>query len=291
MRKLLFLVLFIHYSVVFSQNNQPIIRFFSDSVMLGELVEIELLYQHPKELEVLFPDSTFNFAPFEFVEKKLFVTKTTDSLSVDCTIYIIQTFELEKVQELTLGATIFSTKDSVFISSNTASVFLKEMIQQLPDTLNLIANTDFAPVETEFNYPYFLIGLGIIVFLGIILFFVFGKKIKQNIQLFWIKRKHIIFMKQFQIEIDTNTSIEQNIRFWKKHIGWLEKMELDSLTTKEINALYDNEELQKTLSNADAFIFGNKKIDDVSEIYTTLKNFAEVVLHKRIETIKNARTK
>ena len=173
MRNFLIIILLASCSLGFSQSKKPSIRFLSDSVMMGELVEVELLYKHSKELEVLFPDSSFNYEPFEFVEKKLFTTRSEDSVSLDCTIYILQTFELDSRQGLHLGVTLFSTKDSFKVYSNSDSVYLKEMILQMPDTVRLVANTEFLEVEKEFNYPYFLIGLGILGLGGLISVFVF----------------------------------------------------------------------------------------------------------------------
>ena len=127
MRKLIFIVSIFCTVLAIAQNQKPQLRFITDSVMLGELVEVELTYHHPKEFEVLFPDSTFDYKPFEFVKKKLFTTRSNDSISSDCTIYLLQTFELDHVQDLQLGVTMFTSKDSFIVSTNSDSVFLKEI--------------------------------------------------------------------------------------------------------------------------------------------------------------------
>ena len=62
-------------------------RFESDSVSIGEEVPYTLAARYSRNQQVLFPDSSFSFAPFEFSRKKYYTTKTSGTTSYDSVVY------------------------------------------------------------------------------------------------------------------------------------------------------------------------------------------------------------
>ena len=55
--------------------------FTQDSAQLGERVGYVLKASYPQSAQLIFPDSTFDFSPFVFLEKKTFVSSTTDGVT------------------------------------------------------------------------------------------------------------------------------------------------------------------------------------------------------------------
>ena len=51
-------------------------------------------------MEVIFPDSSYNFSPFEWVSKEYFPTHTNESGSLDSVVYTLTCFDLAPVQQL-----------------------------------------------------------------------------------------------------------------------------------------------------------------------------------------------
>jgi len=85
-----------------SQEVKPKGVFLVDSAKIGEQIPYSLSIRYPKQMEFLFPDSNYNFFPFEFNSKNFFITRTDSLVSVDSAIFYLSTFEVEPVQKLFL---------------------------------------------------------------------------------------------------------------------------------------------------------------------------------------------
>src|SRR5689334_85076 len=70
----LFYILF--FPSIRAQEIKVKAKFDGDSVKIGKPVEFFLTAHYPEKLNLLFPDSTFSFAPFELQKKIYFPTKT-----------------------------------------------------------------------------------------------------------------------------------------------------------------------------------------------------------------------
>ena len=55
----------------------PDIQFLKDSVQVGAHVELSMSVTYDKSLDILLPDSLYDFSPFEFVDKRYFPTVST----------------------------------------------------------------------------------------------------------------------------------------------------------------------------------------------------------------------
>lgn len=45
--------------------------FLNDSVKVGQPVQFYLTARYPAHLDIIFPDSTYNFSPFELLQKNI----------------------------------------------------------------------------------------------------------------------------------------------------------------------------------------------------------------------------
>ena len=163
--------------VSWSQVIEPQGRFSSEEIKIGEEVQFSLSVKYDKNLNLLFPDSLFNFGLFEYNSRRYFETRTDSTHSFDSVVYNLSTFEVDSIQYLQLPVFFINDEDSLAILSNIDSVQLIHVVTELPENPELIANTDMVAIQKQFNYPYLLIGLGVLLVLVLITSLFFGKQL------------------------------------------------------------------------------------------------------------------
>ncbi|QNH63568.1 hypothetical protein [Hymenobacter sediminicola] len=269
-------------------------RFLRPTTRIGEIIEYELSYRHEPGLNVIFPDSTATYAPFEYVGKKYQPTRTRQGISLDRTVYQLRTFSLDSVQRLQLPVTILRGRDTLLVPSTVANVTLKRAVPQLADgaTPTLRQNTVLLPVKPAFNYPYWLAGatLLLLVLGGAAL--VFGRRWRQRYQLYKVRKNHVYFLAQYARHVErftlsrSLTNMERAITLWKNYLTNLENNTISSLTTREIVAHYQNDaDVRLALRLADRVIYGNQFSEDDTETdlaFDLLRSFAE----RRFELVR-----
>nr|WP_299421858.1 hypothetical protein [uncultured Emticicia sp.] len=268
-----------------SYAQKPIGRFQTDSIELGRPIDYSLSYHHNPSAEVFFPDTTYNFYPFEIIRRNIFQTSTTNGVSTDSVVYTLVTFEIMKNQKLELPIYLLSKRDCTTIYSLTDSVFLKEMIKTNVDSLHLKTYTKFFPLSQQVNYPKILIFLLSLLGVVLIIYAIFGRFIRKQYTLFWFRRRHIDFQanyKKFTRSTLDDVTIGKALVLWKKHLEWLEKRPYSSYTTKEIISRLPNERLEEALKEVDSAIYGGI-------LSTQMPSSMEVLLEKATELYKNHR--
>ncbi|GAB2537925.1 hypothetical protein [Rufibacter soli] len=256
--------------------------FLQDSVQLGQSVKYILVSRHAPQAEVVFPDSTYTFAPFELVRKEFFPTRTQRGLSIDSTVYTLRTFHLQPVQRLQLHARLFFREDTLQLSTASDSIVLIQNVTEVPDSLALMANTRLEHVADKFNYLYW--GLGLLagsIFIGGI-WGLFGKGIQRRYNLYVLRKAQSQFQYRFQTSKDrfrrmkTLDHLERAITLWKNYLTKLEDEEISSFTTKEITTYYEEDErVGNSLKICDRAIYGNILSDDENEVANALTQLAE----------------
>jgi len=93
------------------QHQRPYGKFLSDSIKIGQPVKFSLCFKHPVDMEVFFPDSSYDYSPFEFIDKQYFPTRSDSFSSTDSVVFTLMSFEIYKVQVLTLPVFIFPGKE------------------------------------------------------------------------------------------------------------------------------------------------------------------------------------
>jgi hypothetical protein len=240
-------------------------KFLSDSVKVGLPVKYALSYRHKATADVFFPDSAYNFAPFEMVDREYFNTVTDQNGSLDSVIYTLISFEVTPVQELSLPVYVRANRDCTRVFAPLDYVVLESIIPNnvLADTLSLKKDTRLIPIAQQVNFPLiFLIIMGIFALVGIIFWF-FGKPIRRQIRLFNFKRRYDEFQKLFQ-RLSRGTedakkrleNIEKAVVLWKKYIERLENKPFTTFTTKEILDNLKDSRLSDALREIDATVYG-----------------------------------
>jgi hypothetical protein len=263
------------------QAQKPVGRFLTDSVEIGRPFYFALSYHHDPSAEVFFPDTTYNFYPFEMIKRNFYPTSTTNNISVDSNVYILVSFDISKIQKLSLPIYLLSKRDCTAIFSLTDSVILKEMIKTSVDSLTLQTDTKLLPVRQQINYLQIIIYLLGLLGGGIVIYALFGRYIRKQYKLFLFGRKHKEFQTNYKklakATLDDIT-IGKALVLWKKHLEWLEKRPYTSYTTKEIISRLPSERLEDALKEVDSAIYGgilstqmplamNILLDKATELY------------------------
>lgn len=282
--------------IAFGGKSQQLIpkgEFLVDSIKIGEPVPYALSINYPVDFEVIFPDSNFNYTPFEFVRKEYFASKS-DSISVtDSVVYHITTFEIDPIQSVALPVFMISDGDSTSIYSKVDSIYLLEMVPVMPDTVALKEDVAFVNVNRAFNYPYLLIGIGILIVVLAISYFAFGKKIRQRIELYRLEKAFRKFSSDFDLMFSDlrksgdRTVTEKLLILWKKYMEKLEDRPYTKLTSREIASLSDAGKFSDTLKSIDKSIYGKIAIDIVFKNFEQLEDITGERYQRKMGNVRN----
>lgn len=271
-----------------AQQISPSATFQKDSIAIGEEVPYSLWIRYPRDMDVIFPDSLYDFTPFEINSREYFTTRSDSTQSLDSVVYYLSTFEIDSVQYIQLPIYLLEEFDSVELRPGLDSIVLHHVVEALPDSVTVIVNTDYQKVPLAFNYPYFTAGIIILLIAALIVFLAFGGRIRKMIRVFWVSRRHKRFIKTFTEYIQSDDiEVEKSIAFWKRYLEKLEQTPYSKLTTKEIFENTEDISLKENLAVIDRYIYATAEKPDTSDSFEFLLNFAEDRYHQKIDQIKN----
>ena len=270
--------------------------FFLDSLKIGDQTGFYLAAKYPSNLNIIFPDSTYNFSPFEYEKKRYFPTQTTQGQSYDSVVYYLSTFEVDRVQTLSLPVFQLNPQDCTKFASPPDTILLMELVKNLPDTLTaenlpLRVNTIYENVSYLFNYPVLIISIAVVLVGSIIVWFVFGKRIIRHFRLKKMLKSHQKFLDSYSAQIDaiktafSSVTTENALSLWKKYMENLEARPYTKLTTRETMQLENNDVLGRNLHAIDGAIYGHDTA--VLESLENLKQFADQRFSKKLEEVKH----
>jgi hypothetical protein len=296
-RVFLFVLIFIGSWTAHAQEMSVIGRFEKDTVKLGEPIEYYVIAKYPSQWQVLLPDSTFSFTPFDFQKKIYFPTRTRNNISTDSVLFLLNTFEIDSIQTLKVAAFVVLPNDCTVYESNIDTVFFKQLVSHLPDSLAadqlpLKTNTAYNPVSWLFNYPFFSIVVGVLVLILIVTWVIFGKKIKRHFTLKRLTKKHLDFIQRFDSAMErlksgfTPESAERSVVIWKNYMEDLVTKPYTKSTTRELKEMEKNEILVSALHTIDRSIYGSMPPDSLDS-FVNLKEFSQMQFNKKLEELKH----
>jgi len=292
---LLYLLLFFAAIQMNAQHVRPQGNFLVDSIKIGQPVKYALSFHHPKKMELFFPDSSYAFAPFEFIKKEYYPTKSTDSISTDSVVYTLRTFEIKNSIELALPVFIVEQGDTIRQFSAHDKVMIRQYISEVSDSLVFKSDTVYTNVEKQYNYPYAFAVLVFFVLAFILFYFILGKAILRNYRLYVMYNNHVQFLRKFEklhkeMEESPNLmAMETVLGEWKGYLTKLEHKPINTFTTTEIISLFNKEELKESLQEVDRSIYSGSIAGDPSKALSVLKKFSNKRYKKRRKELKNAR--
>ncbi len=292
--KYFFIILgILFWNVLHAGPLKPQGRFLKDSVKIGEEVPYVFSFRYPSDMTVLFPDTTYNFYPFELNRKVFFPTVTDSIYNTDSVIYFLETFEIDSFQYLRLPVFIVTKGDSSVIFSEPDSIILVQVVKEIPKEPKLKEDAELVPVKKAFNYPLFFLVLGIIIAVGVLITIFYGKSLYRAWKVFRLQRAHKRFVARFFDMIRNVSSnnpaveVEHVLAVWKQYMEKLERKPFAKMTTTEITRSYSEPELKEQLRYIDRTIYGNEKSSVLFKAFDYLLKYANERYHKRIEEIKN----
>ncbi len=276
-------------------------RFYADSLKIGEPVPYSLTARYPKSFNLVFPDSTYTFAPFEFERKEFFPTRSNAETSFDSVVYYVSSYEIDSVQQLQLPVFVIHANDCTTVMAETDQIFLKHLVESVPDSLAapqlpLKTQTSYLNVKWLLNYPLLLIIGGVLVALLIVAWFIFGKRISQHFRAKKLARKHQQFIELFDgavrhlTESFTGKNAEKALVIWKQYMEDLESRPYTKYTTLEIKRAFANNELSSSLSTIDQMVYGHillKSVDSFNQLKSEAeKSFRQKTIELGLRTKK-----
>ena len=280
----LYIIAFFCFTAVAQAQDQvPQGRFHADKVKLGEPIQFSIAFSHDPDLEVLFPDSLEDFAPFELLDKVDFPTVTQNGISYDSAIYTLATYELGEIQELSVPIKVFGDgrkKTKKYIITDT--VELIELVKIIPQKPEFFPLLERAFIKKAFNYPPYLIGAIIILLFLAVIAVIFGRMFIRYYRVRKIKKAHISFLLAFdQFTQEGNTeNLEKAVLLWKSYVGDIMGIPLASSTTKEISTLLSEEQIIQVLKQLDRSFYAGEDPTSVKEGLTVLREFSHGVFRK-----------
>jgi hypothetical protein len=270
--------------------------FLADSLKIGEETAYYLSARYPSDHTILFPDSSHVFTPFEYVRKAYFPTETTDGISADSTVYFLTTYEVDRVQYLDLPVYVLQAQDCTTIRTQRDSVLITQFVQQVPDSLSaeklpLKMNTTYQEVFFDLNVILLLSVLVVLVFVSIVIWAIYGKRISRYFKAKRLQQDHSkfvqsynAFLRQLQTAFSTPTT-ESALSLWKTYMEQLESKPYTKLTTRETLRLVKEPVLSEHLRRIDQAIYGHNTV--VMDSLEKLKSFADEQFTRKLKEVKH----
>jgi hypothetical protein len=270
--------------------------FLTDSLKIGEETAYFVSARYPGNLTLLFPDSVHNFAPFEYQRKTYFSTETTDGISRDSAIYYLTTFEVERVQQLSLPVYVVHDLDCTVMHTTVDSVRITQFVAHVPDTVSieqlpLKMNTAYQKVFYNINFWLVVIILTVLLLAGVLIWVFFGKKIRRYFYARRLEKNHASFLDTYnrilaQLQSAfSGPATESALAAWKRYMEQLEARPYTKLTTRETLALIKEPQVTDDLGRIDRAIYGRDTT--VVESLENLKVFADQQFKRKLKEVQH----
>lgn len=259
-RLLLFLLL---PPALHAQNAR--LAFASDTLAVGQPVEVRLEIVHPASMTVIFPALEEAFAPFEHLSTAAEPTVTHGGQSKDVAVYQVSTFEMAESQTLSLPwAYVTDGGDTVVQRVTSNAVHLNRRSQ--PGDTALRADRAALSLRDEPDYVILtLLALGAVIALGI------AGALARKPLMRWYARRHVraqwqaLYKRWSALRNETETPavlLEHLSHLWKEYIDLGVRPPLRSFTTPELEAIIRR---QQALSpeHQQALILSSRWADEV----------------------------
>lgn len=293
-----FIVLLISLSAVvsFAQEVKVNGKFMTDSTLIGEVIPYSLTARYPAGMTILFPDSSYNYQPFEFNRKEYFTTITNQGISYDSVVYFVSTFETDSTQSLRLPVFVVTQNDCTVVASDADNVLLKQLVKYYTDSfdatdLPLKVNASYEPVPQTFNYALVIIVLVILGAIAAVLWILFGEKIRRHFLIKRLQKRYDQFAADYSVTLEkfstdfSPSTAEAVMTVWKRYLEELEKIPFTKLTTRETVNLVKEPALEQSLRLIDRTIYGHNTT--TVEPFDHLRSFADRKFQKKLEELRN----
>ncbi|WP_194777367.1 hypothetical protein [Pararhodonellum marinum] len=282
-------LVFSHLS--FSQEIKVEGYFVEDSARLGERVSYILKATYPTQLDVLFPDSTYQYGDFAYLGKQTFTTYTQDSLTLDSAVYFLSNFSLDPIKSYALPVFEILRYDSIRHMAPEDQLELVLTIAEIPEQLQFKENNVYQPLKKAFNYPYLMIGLAVLAVLTFVIIYFLGNKLKSLWLAYLEKNRHNRFLKNWQqavIEFEADPNLnkaDELLGIWKSRMEHLTGEPYPEWTTTEIAEHLEKPTILDDLREIELIIYANRPSLKLHQACERLSGVCEEMYHQKIKSI------
>lgn len=262
--------------------------FLKDSAKLGERVGYVLKARYHASLDMLFPDSTYNFGGMEFLEKQTFTSTTQDSITLDSAVYYLSNFSLDPIRRFSLPVFEVLRYDSISHFPEEALLGLVLTIDEIPETLSFQENNTYLKVPLGFNYPRVILisvlSLGVLV----ALYFLFGKKLMNMWLVYLERKKRKRFLERWKnakrtlLEQPSLQSADELLGLWKSYMESLTGKPFREWTATEIAHHLGLPELLRDFRKIELVIYADKVDDDIPLSCEKLREVSTEIFEDKI---------
>ncbi len=293
--KKLILLLSLPLAVVAQQNEIRVNGYFiQDTTQVGMPLEYVLKAEYDLNQSVIFPDTLYDFTPFELDGKRYFYSSLAGNTVIDSAVYELTTFELDTVQYLNLPVFDVTEGDSSAVYGTPDFVTLTFELTQLPDTVKLLDNAIYFDPSYPADHVLIMVVAGSIVLTGAIIFIIFFGRIRRWWIMEQIKKRHKRFVQAFETthhktnDIQPIELLERLTGLWKSHMEYLTGKPVASYTSREMVKNLHEEELLEPLKSIDKAIYAGLNNQSLFEEFEVLKNKVQQYYLAKLEEVQHA---
>ena len=264
--------------------------FKKDKASIGDTIYFISIIKYPKNIEIIQPDSSYNYKSFEYINKIVTPSYKMNEKIVDSTIYLIRTFNFNSIQSLELSSYIINNEDSLVITSNIDSISIDNQITAIDQSLKVKYNTIYTKIHSLINYIKIITISLIIISIIIVVYIVFGKKIKTYFKIRKLNKQLKKFIFEYKSQISkykTNklkNELEKLLIIWKIYMEYTSSRPYLSSTTKEIQFFNKDIKTINSLKRIDKKIYSNdnKALEskDINNLYNEAKKSFDIKLYE-----------
>lgn len=265
--------------------------FTQDSAKLGERVAYVLKAEYPSGMDILFPDSLFNYGSMEFLEKQTFQSFTRDSVTVDSAVYFLSNFSLDPVKRYHLPVFEILRYDSITHSPPDAELALRLTIDKLPDALTFEETNAYQSMQAEFNYPVLILLISVLIVALILGYYFFGERIKNEWLVYLEKKRRKRFLSRWEnaqsaffAEKSLQTA-DDLLGIWRSYMESLTGQPYREWTATEIAENLQKPELVSDLREIEMVIYANRITDGIKQSCDRLSLLSEEVFNHKIKNL------
>ena len=190
----------------------------------------------------------------------------------------------------------FTAKDSTEWLSNRAYVQVAQTFKgPLPDKPVFENQTSPLPIPQFINYPYAIIGFGVVVLIILAINFFFNRPIQRFVYLFIEKRRHDTYLRQFEkinSQLNSQLSVanmERLLNLWKKYLQRVDAKPYTTYTSIEMFKVLPDKVLKETLQDIDRWIYGGMEMKDLQAHVEYIRQISLQLYHQKRERIRNGK--
>jgi hypothetical protein len=283
---------------VFAQDSasypQPKGKFDTDTALVASPVRYILTVRRPAKAQVVYPDSLFDYSPFELRKQTWYPTRSiNDTVLLDSAVYELLSFSA--APSLSLSLPIFyllPQGDSPPVYAPEA-VLQQRLLQDGAKSDPLVASEQTLPVPERFNYPYWIIGISLIVTLLAIANIFLGKPAQRYFRLWVERQRHRAFIRGYDRLVaqvrqrGSNGPLEKALNLWKAYIERVENVPYTTYTTKDFSEHLPDPALTKSLQSLDKYIYGGFAPDEAPAAYAVLRRMAIRNYAQKTQSLRN----